>query len=125
MTKTFLPSARAVNWLLLIGFAALGHALYLRYMAIEQSQVGLACEAGLASWLCLSRRIALALYHQNVFGWLALALALLNLVRPQLVLLALGMAAALYGVVLYNADLSGLAIGVLILSLARPAPAPE
>jgi hypothetical protein len=27
--------------------------------------------------------------------------------------------------VLHNADLSALAIGVLILSLARPAPAPE
>jgi len=34
------------------------------------------------------------------------------------------LAAAAFGVVLHNADLSALAAGVLILTLARPAPAP-
>ncbi len=50
---------------------------------------------------------------------------LLNLLRPSIVLVALALAAAAFGVVLHNVDLSALAVGVLILSLARPAPAPE
>ncbi|MGE5536014.1 MAG: hypothetical protein ACM3W7_10905 [Acidobacteriota bacterium] len=121
----FLPSARATNWLLAIGFTSLGYALYLRYMGIEQSGVGLACAAGLDTWLCLSRRVAIALYMHSVFGGTALAVAVLNLLRPSLILFAVGLAVSALGVVLYNAGLSGLAVGVLILSLARPAPEPE
>ena len=44
--------------------------------------------------------------------------------RPSIVLVALALAAAAFGVVLHNADLAALAAGILILSLARPAPAP-
>ncbi|HEU4661640.1 MAG TPA: hypothetical protein VFS63_13365 [Pseudolabrys sp.] len=121
----FLPSARATNWLLAIGFTSLGYALYLRYMGIEQSGVGLACAAGLDTWLCLSRRVVIALYMHSVFGGTALAVAVLNLLRPSLILFAVGLAVSALGVVLYNAGLSGLAVGVLILSLARPAPEPE
>ena len=33
----FLPTARQTNWLLIVGFVALGEALYLRYLAIELS----------------------------------------------------------------------------------------
>ncbi|HEX5508172.1 MAG TPA: hypothetical protein VFX37_06685 [Pseudolabrys sp.] len=123
--KLFLPSARATNWLLIVGFTSLGYALYLRYMGIEQSGVGLACAAGLDTWLCFSRRIAVTLYMHSLFGGTALALAMLNLIRPSLVLFAAGVAVSALGVVLYNAGLSGLAIGVLILSLARRAPEPE
>ena len=32
--KLFLPSARATNYLLIVGFCSLGYALYLRYLAI-------------------------------------------------------------------------------------------
>ena len=46
-------------------------------------------------------------------------------VRPSIVLVAVALAAAAFGVVLHNADLSALAAALLILSLARPAPAPE
>ena len=53
--KLFLPSARATNILLIVGFSALGYALYLRYLGIEQSPVGLACGAGLNTWLCFTR----------------------------------------------------------------------
>jgi hypothetical protein len=35
------------------------------------------------------------------------------------------LAAAGFGLVLHNVDLAALAVGTLILSLARPAPAPE
>jgi len=123
--KLFLPSARATNYLLIVCFCALGYALYMRYMAIEQTPVGLACAAGLDTWLCFSRRIVTALFENSVFGFVALAVAALNLLRPSLVLFAVAFAAACLGVVLYNIALSALAIGLLVLSLARRAPEPD
>jgi hypothetical protein len=56
-----------------------------------------------------------------VFGWVALIAAALNLLRPSIVLLAIGIAAAAFGIVLYNVNLSALAAALLVLSLARPA----
>ena len=50
-------------------------------------------------------------------------IATLHLIRPSIVLLTLGLVAAGFGIVLYNVVLSGLAIGLLILGFARPAPA--
>jgi len=125
MTKLFLPSARATNWLLIVGFCSVGYALYLRYMAIEQSTVGLACAAGLDTWLCFTRHIAYVLYSHAALGWAALAVAAVNLLRPSLVLFAVALSIACFGVVLYNAGLSSLAIGLLLLSFARRAPEPE
>ncbi len=121
----FLPTARQTNWLLIAAFLAVGEALYIRYMAIENLNVELACQAGLQTWLCTAFRISIVFFNHEIFGWAALALALLNLMRPSLILTALALAAAGFGVVLHNADLSALAAGVLILSLARPAPARE
>ena len=121
----FLPSARATNWLLIVGFVSFGYALYLRYLVIEQPAVGIACNAGLDTWLCVSRRIATALFSNSVFGIAALIVAALNLLRPSLVLFAAALAAACFGVVLYNVGLSSLAAGLLGLSLARRAPEPD
>jgi hypothetical protein len=123
--KLFLPSARATNVLLVVGFAALGYAIYLRYMALEQSTVGLACGAGLDTWLCFSRKTATVLFQNSVFGISALVIAAINLLRPTLVLFAVALAIACIGVVLYNIVLSSLAIGLLILSLARREPEQE
>jgi hypothetical protein len=124
-SRLFLPTARQTNWLLLVGLLALGEALYLRYLAIEYAQVSLACQGGLKTWLCATFRLVIVLYEHSVFGWTALGAALLNLVRPSLVLVALALAAAAFGLVLHNANLAGLAAALLILSLARPAPAAE
>src|ERR1700687_4023924 len=121
----FLPSARATNWLLILGFVSFGYALYLRYLVIEQPAVGIVCNAGLDTWLCVSRRIATALFSNSVFGIAALIVAALNLLRPSLVLFAAALAAACFGVVLYNVGLSSLAAGLLVLSLARRAPEPD
>jgi len=121
----FLPTARQTNWLLVIGFLSLGQALYLRYMALENNTVSLACQGGLRTWLCDTFRLTIVLFNHNVFGWVALAAAALNLFRPSIVLVTLGLAASAFGIVLHNADLAGLALGLLILSLARPAPAAE
>jgi hypothetical protein len=123
--RLFLPTARQANWLLTVGLLALGAALHLRYGAIENAPVSLACRDGLDTWLCRSMRLAIPLYNHSVFGWTALAAALLNLVRPSIVLVTVALGAAAFGLVLHNADLAGLAAALLILSLARPAPAAE
>jgi hypothetical protein len=124
-SRLFLPTARQTNWLLLVGLLSLGEALYLRYLAIEYAQVSLACQGGLSTWLCTTFRLAIVLYNHSVFGWVALASAFLNLVRPSIALILVALAATAFGLVLHNADLAGLAAALLILSLARPAPAPE
>ncbi len=118
----FLPTARQTNVLLIVAFLCLGEAMYLRYMVMENSTMSLACQGGLATWLCDSFRLVSVLYPHQVFGGVALALALSNLFRPSIALVAAALAAAAFGIVLHNADLSALAAGVLILSLARPAP---
>src|SRR5580704_10069852 len=121
----FLPTARQSNGLLIVAFLSVGEALYIRYMAIENLNTELACQAGLNTWLCSTFRLSIILFNHQVFGGAALVAALLNLLRPSVVLVALSLAAVGFGIVLHNADLSALAAGLLILSLARPAPTPE
>ncbi len=121
----FLPTARQLNWLLIVGFLAAGEAMYLRYMALENNTVSLACQAGLRTSLCDTFRATIVLYQYQVFGAVALAAAVLNFLRPSVVLVAVTLAAAAFGAVLHNADLATLGAGILILSLARRAPAPE
>jgi hypothetical protein len=118
----FQPTPRQAACLLAIGLTALACAFYLRYGVIEQSSVGIACEGGLRNTLCSIRHTAIALYRPSVFGLVALGAALLNLVRPSIVLWAIALFAGGIGIVLYNVALSALAVGLLILSLARPAP---
>ena len=122
MRPLFLPSARQTSRLLIIAFLSVGEAMYLRYMAIENLNVELACQAGLKTWLCGAFHVSTALYNHYVFGAVALAAALLNLVRPSIVLVAVALAAGGFGIVLHNPELSALAAGLLILSLARPSP---
>ena len=124
-TRLFAPTARQTSWLLIVGFVALGEALYLRYLAIEHAPVSLACQGGLKTWLCAAFRLVIVLYNHSVFGWVAVAAAGLNLARPSILLMTVAIAAAGFGLVLHNADLSGLAVALLILSLARPAPAKD
>jgi hypothetical protein len=112
-----------VQWLLIVGFVTVGYALYLRYLAIELSTVALACDAGLPTLLCKTRILVTALFKNSVFGITALVIAVLHLIRPSIVLLTGGVIAAGFGIVLYNIELSGIAIGLLILGFARPAPA--
>jgi hypothetical protein len=123
--KLFLPSARATNVLLIVGFCSLGDALYMRYLWIEQSSVGLACAGGLDTWLCVTRHIVYVLYSHGAFGWAALLIAALNLLRPTLIVFAVALSLACFGVVLYNVGLAALAAGLLLLSFARRAPEPD
>jgi len=124
MRKTpFRLTPYQVQWLLVVGFVTVGYAIYVRYLAIEFSQTSLACDAGLQTMLCKTRSLATYLFRNSVFGAVALVIAILHLIRPSIVLLTGGLIAAGFGVVLYNIGLSGLAIGLLILGFARPAPA--
>jgi len=123
--RPFLPTPRQINLLLTVGLLSLGYALYLRYLVIEQTAVGLACDAGLATWLCWTRRVVIALFNHSAFGILAVGSAALNLLRPSLPPLIVALAAAGFGIVLYNVGLSSMAVALLILSLARPRRAEE
>lgn len=125
MQATFLPTARQTNLLLIVGFLAVGEALYLRYLVIEFAPVALTCQAGLQTWLCRTFRVVIALYNHGVFGWTALVVAALNLARPSILLVSIALAAAGFGLVLHNTDIAALAVALLILSLARPAPASD
>ena len=124
MKKTpFRLTPYQVQFLLVVGFVTVGYALYLRYLAVEFSTVALACDAGLQTMLCKSRALATYLFKNSVFGIVAVIVATLHVMRPSIVTLTVGLVAAGLGIVLYNIVLSGIAIGLLILGFARPAPA--
>jgi hypothetical protein len=124
MKKTpFRLTPYQVQFLLVVGFVTVGYALYLRYLAVEFSTVALACDAGLQSTLCKSRTLATYLFKNSVFGIVAVIIATLHVMRPSIATLTVGLIAAGFGIVLYNVVLSGIAIGLLILGFARPAPA--
>ena len=121
--QPFRLTARQVQWIIVVGFVSVGYALYLRYLAIEYAPTALACSGGLQTWLCKSRAVATTLFQNSVFGYAALLIAALHLLRPSIVLLTAGIAVAGLGIVLYNVSLSGIAAGLLLLGFARPAPA--
>jgi hypothetical protein len=115
----FRPTARQWAVVAPVGLVALGCAFYMRYGVVQNTPIGLSCDAGLASVLCKTRSAAIATYQNGGFGALALGAAAINLWRPHVALFVLGLTAGALGIVLYNVVLSGLAIALLILSLAR------
>ena len=117
----FRPTARQLSIIIPVGLLALGCAFSMRYGVIQNTPTGLACDAGLATLLCTTRSATIVTYQHGGFGALALTAGAINLLRPHLVLFGIGMVAAALGIVLYNVVLSGLAVALLILSLARPA----
>src|SRR5258708_20365584 len=64
--RLFRPAAASLNWVIAVGFLALGYAIYLRYLVIEQTQIGLACDGGLRTWQSLSRTVVAALSQNPV-----------------------------------------------------------
>jgi hypothetical protein len=120
--RLFLPSKRAAAILTLLGIAALGAALYLRYAIIQNSAIGVACEAGEASFSCKARLVVIFMFVQDCFGWTAMIAAGVQLWRPNIVAFGTGLVFALLGLVLYNTRASALAVTLLVLSLARPSP---
>jgi hypothetical protein len=119
------PNLHQSLWLAAIGLLALTGGFYLRYGLMQQASIGIACGANPSTWLCATRHTAYALYSVSAFGIAALGAALLNLIRPSFALCAVALIAGGIGVVLHNVALSALALALLIVSLARPAPEPS
>jgi hypothetical protein len=115
----FKPSGRSALILSLLVMAAVGLALYLRYDIIQNTPIGLACEAGEQSLTCAVRLAVINLFVRSIFGWTAVIAALLQLWRPNVVTFGIGHLSASFGLVLYNTRLSALAVALLVLSLAR------
>ena len=118
--KLFLPSRRPAAILAGLGLAALGTALYLRYCIIQNSAIGVACEAGEVSLTCKMRLAVILMFVQDCFGWVAMIASGVQLWRPNIVAFGTGLVFALLGLVLYNTRASALAVALLVLSLARP-----
>jgi hypothetical protein len=118
--KLFLPSRRAAAILAGLGVAALGTALYLRYCIIQNSAIGVVCEAGEVSLTCKMRLAVILMFVQDCFGWVAMIASGVQLWRPNIVAFGTGLVFALLGLVLYNTRASALAVALLVLSLARP-----
>ena len=119
----FRPGPRTLNWMIPLGMGAVGWALYMRYMVVEPTLVSLACEAGLESAGCYGRAAVLALSAWNVFGGVALVVALIQLLAPGLATFSVGMVFASFALVFHNEVAVALAAMMLILSFARPGPA--
>jgi hypothetical protein len=115
----FRPSGRAALILSLLAIAAVGFALFLRYRIIQNTPIGLACEAGEQSLTCTVRLAAIYLFVRSIFGWTAVAATLVQLWRPSIVVFGIGLISAAFGLVLYNTRLSALAVALLVLSFAR------
>jgi hypothetical protein len=115
----FAPSPGVLASLIALAAAALGFALYLRYGIIQNTPIGLACEAGEQSATCAVRLAVIQLFARGVFGWTAVIAALIQLWRPNPLAFGIGLIAACFGLVLYNTRLSALAVALLVLSLAR------
>ena len=77
------------------------------------------CRQGSSHWLCLVRSAATFSYEYALLGSFAVLAAAVNLVRPSYLALAVAIVAATVGAVLYNVGGAGIAITMLILSLAR------
>lgn len=119
--RLYLPTPRETNLLILLGFAAFGYALYLRFLVIDAPSIEFACAEGLARAVCTVRRTVIELRDLQFFGGLALVCAALHFIRPRFATLAIGVAAALFGLILRNTGVSALAAAILIMGFARSA----
>jgi len=117
------PTLRQIAALVVIAAIALTYGFVMRYAVIQNSAIGIGCETA-STLLCTSRYATIVLFQLQMFGAVALAAALFNLCRPRIVLVAVALISGGAGIVLYNTVLSAFAVAALILSLARPAPAP-
>jgi hypothetical protein len=114
---------RALGWALvpLCGFAL---AFWLRYGVIQPEAIGILCGQTDAPGWCRPREWLLLVQHYQVWGWIALASALVALIvtlpRPLLgIVLAIALLFSALALVLYNATLGALALVLTLLALLR------
>jgi hypothetical protein len=122
---SFRPRPIPALALVALSAVSLGLAIYVRYWLVEPASVGLVCDAGAMTPLCIFRRTFIGIFVWNGFGGAALVATALALLRPSSLLVGVALIAGFLGVVLYNTQLSALALALLPLVLARPAPARE
>ncbi|MDX2203398.1 MAG: hypothetical protein NW223_11670 [Hyphomicrobiaceae bacterium] len=125
MQNLFRPTPSQTAVLAGAGLCALGFAMAMRYLAIENTPLGLACAAAPSGLVCGLRAGVIALSQGAVLGYGGLVAALLNLLRPSMTLALVGLGLAGAGLVLYNTSPSAVAVACLAFSLARPVPEPE
>jgi hypothetical protein len=123
--SSFRPSRRAAVTLGALAAVSLGFAAFMRYQIVEPATVGLVCDAGAMTTICITRRVFVGVFVWYGFGGAALIAAVLALIRPSNILIGAAIVAGFLGVVLYNTQISALALALLPLVLARPAPARE
>jgi cell division protein FtsL len=119
MSRVSLPMVRLLVVLLATVVPTVTGTFWLRFAILENRAVGLSCREGSEDWLCLVRNAATFSYEYALLGSFAVLIAAVNLVRPSYVTFAVAAVAATIGAILYNVGGAGIAITLLILSLAR------
>lgn len=110
------------RWRLWAVFCAtvLGLAFAARYLWIESTAMGLACNAPPTPQWCLWRQGEILIHQANGWGLAALVGGVGGLVLRWRWLVALGLGAGLAGLVLYNAGLAAVGLLLALLRLIRP-----
>lgn len=107
------------SWIL-FGAVVLGAAFAARYLWIEPSSMGLACAALPPPQWCGWREQAILIHQANGWGLAALGGGGLAFILRWRWAVALGLAAGLAGLVLYNAGLAAVGLLLALLRLLRP-----
>jgi hypothetical protein len=113
------PAIRWRLWLI-FGVVVLGLAFIARYLWIEPSTMGLACAALPTPQWCRWREGVILIHQANGWGLAALAGGIAAIVLRWRWTVALGLAAGLIGLVLYNAGLAAVGLLLALLRLLRP-----
>jgi len=119
VSRLSVPVVRQLVVLLAIVGLTVACAFWLRFAVLEDRAVGLLCRQGSGDWLCVVRDVATFSYEHALLGSFAVLIAAANLIRPSSVTFAVATVAATTGAILYNVGGAGIAITLLILSLAR------
>jgi hypothetical protein len=127
MTEAHAPNSwtrrRALGWAL-VPFCGFIVAFWLRYGVIQPDAIGILCAQADAPGWCGPRDWLIVGQTYQVWGWIALASALVALLvtlpRPVLrIVLAIAFFFSALALVLYNATLGALALVLTLLALVR------
>jgi hypothetical protein len=99
--------------------AILALAFVIRFLWIEQTEIGLACAAVPAPWWCLPRTAIIHVHQYNGWGLAALCGGIAALLFRWRWAAILGLAAGLLGLVLYNTGLAAVGLLLTLLRLLR------
>ncbi|MDO5101538.1 MAG: hypothetical protein Q4D91_01325 [Lautropia sp.] len=99
---------------------ALAIALALRYLVVEATEVGQACDVTPWEGLCAGRTALILSFRHQELGWVALGIALLATVLRYRTLGLIAVAAGLFGLILYSYEPAAVAALLGLLVIARP-----